>query len=100
VRLFGTEITDDEWSTAAAQQYGQPSYAAIMARDAGEDTPENRLRTTSFACGNACTASPPCRLTAEADQRTVCCGAGLLGGRAFDPEFRQSTVDPQCSHFP
>lgn len=95
VRAAGIEITDEEWQAAMAKQSGQPwyvdAYAAVMAWDAGDDTPAVRLRAAPLAYGrwDETTAA---HAAAEAEQRNPVAAAGFYTEGAFDPERTRAAL--------
>lgn len=91
----GIRLTDEEWLATLARQSAQPwyadAYAAIMAWDAGEDTPANRISAAPFFYGrwDEITAA---HAGSEFEQRAPAAAAGYRAEGAFDPERTRAAL--------
>jgi pimeloyl-ACP methyl ester carboxylesterase len=87
-RAVGIDVTDEQWRVSIAKQSGQPWYAdayeAIMAWDAGTDTPENRLRAAPLFYG-AWNEATRAHAGDEFEERAAAPSAGFYAEDGFDP---------------
>ncbi len=130
----GVEETDEEWHAALRLMSGEPWYeeahAALLAWDAGDDTPENRKAAAPFFYGRwnsetaahastedrspAAAAGFETRFTPEETRKTLTKAPTLVIAGAVDPAPTPEratelaalfpngrvVIDPASSHFP
>jgi pimeloyl-ACP methyl ester carboxylesterase len=95
LRAVGIELTEDEWLAAIRRRSGEPwyadAYAALMAWDAGEDTPHNRSKAAPLFYGRwddeiAAHAATDLR------QRAAPAAVHFADDGAFDPERTRAAL--------
>jgi proline iminopeptidase len=89
LRAVGIEVTEEEWLAAIRRRSGEPwyaeAYAALMAWDAGEDTPDNR-RTAAPLFYGRWDDQIAAHAAAALRQRAVPAAVHFAADGAFDPE--------------
>ena len=89
LRAVGIEVTEDEVLAAVRRRSGEPwyaeAYAALMAQDAGEDTPHNRFKAAPLFYGRW-DDDIARHAASDVEQRSSTAAAHFAAAGAFDPE--------------
>jgi pimeloyl-ACP methyl ester carboxylesterase len=95
LRAVGIEVTEEEWLAAIRRRSGEPwyaeAYAALMAWDAGEDTPDNRRTAAPFSYGRW-DDQIAAHAAADVQQRAVPAAVHFAADGAFDPERTRAAL--------
>jgi pimeloyl-ACP methyl ester carboxylesterase len=95
LRAVEIELTEEEWLAAIRRRSGEPwyaeAYAALMAWDAGEDTPDNRRKAAPFSYGRW-DDQIAAHAAADVRQRAVPAAVYFAADGAFDPERTRAAL--------
>jgi pimeloyl-ACP methyl ester carboxylesterase len=95
LRAVGIEVTEEEWLAAIRRRSGESwyaeAYAALMAWDAGEDTPDNRRKAAPFSYGRW-DDEIAAHVAADVQQRTAPAAVHFAADGAFDPERTRAAL--------
>jgi proline iminopeptidase len=95
LRAVGIELTEDEWLAAIRRRSGEPwyadAYAALMAWDAGEDTPHNRGKAAPLFYGRW-DDEIAAHAASTVEQRAPEAAVHFAADGAFDPERTRAAL--------
>ncbi|MCW2947612.1 MAG: alpha/beta hydrolase fold protein [Actinoallomurus sp.] len=93
LQAAGVDLTDDEWHAALQRMSGEPWYEdahqAMMAWDAGDDTPEIRTRAAPFFYGRW---NDTIAAHAGTEHRAPAAAEGFHADGAFEPEKTRANL--------